>query len=73
MNTGLDFIEAILRLSHLADESPRDAEVRFTLSHCVGESLLSEVKPRFRRTGKARFVNVLTFWNEIELLKLHLS
>lgn len=71
-----DLEDATASLGRLCNEFRTDGEVRYALADCVGALVLRDAKPSFARTRRRprpRIVNVLPFYNELSLLKLHLD
>ena len=65
--------DAIRRLCALAEEFKLNEGIRSTLARCVGKLVLSEVRPSFQPGRTGRIVNVMPFFNELGLLRLHLE
>ena len=65
--------EAIAQLCGLAEDFKLDLEIRFALARCVGKAVVAETRPMFAPGGTGRFVNVMPFFNELDLLRLHLE
>ena len=68
-----DLEGAIAQLSALADDFKLDLEIRAALARCVGKSVLAETRPSFQPGRTGRIINVMPFFNEVALLRLHLE
>jgi beta-1,4-mannosyl-glycoprotein beta-1,4-N-acetylglucosaminyltransferase len=68
-----DLDAAIVDLCGLADTYQEDYVIRCSLARCVGKSVLEATRPRFAPGGAGRIVNVVPFFNELDLLRLHLE
>ncbi|HEX4098137.1 MAG TPA: hypothetical protein VHX64_15540, partial [Caulobacteraceae bacterium] len=68
-----DLVAAITDLCALADAWPLDLEVRRALARSVGKSVLQDVRPSFAPGGDGRIVNTVPFFNELDMLRLHLE
>ncbi len=64
---------AIRDLCGLLEDHKREDTVRAALARCVGESVLAEVQPRFPPGRTGRIINLVPFFNEFDLLRLHLE
>ena len=64
---------AIRQLSSLADDHKRDLYIRGTLARVVGRAVIEQARPRLAAGGSGKIVNVITFNNEFDLLRMHLE
>lgn len=68
-----DLDTAIVDLCELADTYREDYVIRCSLARSVGKSVLEATRPRFTAGGAGRIINVVPFFNELDLLHLHLE
>ena len=61
------------RLCALDQDFKGDGAIRRAIAKCVGESVLAQVRPSFAPGRTGRIVNVMPFFNELDLLRLHLE
>ncbi len=65
--------QAVAQFCGLADDFKRDLEIRYALARCVGKAVIAQARPRFAPGRTGRIVNVMPFFNELDLLRLHLE
>lgn len=68
-----EFDEAVAQFCGLADDFKRDLEIRHALARCVGKAVIAQAQPTFAPGRTGRIVNVMPFFNELDLLRLHLE
>ena len=68
-----DLHHATVERCAMADAFKHDLAVRQALARCVGKAVLAEVRPSFKPGRTGRLINLVTFSNEFELLRLHLE
>ncbi|HEX4095780.1 MAG TPA: hypothetical protein VHX64_03580, partial [Caulobacteraceae bacterium] len=68
-----DLDAAIVELCALADTYREDYVIRCSLARAVGKSVLAATRPRFAPGGAGRVINIVPFFNELDLLRLHLE
>jgi beta-1,4-mannosyl-glycoprotein beta-1,4-N-acetylglucosaminyltransferase len=64
---------AIVQLCDLSEEHKTDLDIRGALARCVGKLVLDKVRPRFGPGRTGRIVNLVPFYNELAMLRLHLE
>ncbi|HEY5410830.1 MAG TPA: hypothetical protein VIJ94_08885, partial [Caulobacteraceae bacterium] len=61
------------QLADLSEDFKRDLNIRAALARCVGKAVLAKTRPSFAPGRTGRIVNVMPFFNELALLRLHLE
>ena len=68
-----DLDGAITELCRLAEDHKPDVVIRGALARCVGRLVLDQTQPRFEPGRTGRIVNLVPFYNELSMLRLHLE
>jgi beta-1,4-mannosyl-glycoprotein beta-1,4-N-acetylglucosaminyltransferase len=68
-----DIDGAIVQLCDMAEDGQTDVLVRAALARSIGRLVLDKVRPRFAPGRTGRMINLLPFYNELSMLRLHLE